>query len=153
MLLFAFSGSACAALRERASERVTVVNVVDGDTIVVRDGRGSEGTVRILGVDTPETKKPGSPIQCFGPEASAFTHTALAGRRVTLRYDVERYDKYGRTLAAVWVDGHDHARVLLAEGYARFLVIAPNGREAKAYLALELQARRAGRGLWGACRR
>ena len=134
-----------------ALESVRVLSVVDGDTIVVQPGSGAPRTVRIRGVDTPETKKPGVPIQCFGPEASAFTHRMLGGRRIRLGYDVEHHDKYGRTLAAVIVDGHDYARTLLAEGYARLLVIAPNGRHSRDYLALELDARLQRRGLWGAC--
>lgn len=140
----------CGVLDERASEPARVIEVVDGDTIVV-EVAGQARTVRILGVDTPETKKPGTPVQCFGPEASAFSHDRLDGRMVTLRYDVERTDRYGRTLAAVRVDGVDHAAALLAEGYARLLVIAPNGRDAKTYLALELEAQRNRNGLWGVC--
>jgi micrococcal nuclease len=141
----------CSAGWAGAPEAVQVASVVDGDTIVVRTATGATRTVRILGVDTPETKKPGVPIQCFGSEASAFTHRRLEGRRVRLGYDVERHDKYGRTLAAVIVDGRDYARTLLAEGYARLLVIAPNGRHSREYLALELDARLHRRGLWGAC--
>lgn len=137
----------------RRAVRGRVVEVVDGDTVVVTTGDAVRLTVRLLGVDTPETKKPGVPVQCFGPEASRYTHARLEGREVTLTFDVERHDKYGRTLAAVSVDGHDYARDLIANGYARVLSIAPNRRNARTYLGLELDARRDRRGLWGACER
>lgn len=132
-------------------ERGMVTEVVDGDTIVVRRASGEGRTVRILGVDTPETKKPGVPVQCFGPEASEYTHRQLLGESVELRLDIEHRDRYGRTLAYVAHNGVDHGRDLLAQGYARLLVIAPNGRRAREYLQVELQARRTQRGLWGAC--
>ena len=131
---------------------VNVVHVVDGDTVVVDDGHGSE-TVRLLGVDTPETVHPTKPVQCYGPEASAFTKSRLLGRRVTLERDVEARDRYGRLLAYVLVDGRRFNDELLRAGYARLLVIAPNGSHARQMLDEELAARRAGRGLWGRCTR
>jgi micrococcal nuclease len=129
----------------------TVVHVVDGDTIVValRDGRTE--TVRILGADTPETVDPRKPVQCFGPEASAYTKAQLSGRSVRLEFDVERRDRYGRLLAYVLVDGGRYEDDLLRRGLARLLVIPPNGSHARTMLAEELAARRARRGLWGAC--
>lgn len=137
----------------RAAHDVTpalVVDTVDGDTIHVRvDGRIE--TVRLLGVDTPETHHPTKPVECFGPEAEAYTRARLAGRPVTLEDDVERHDVYGRRLAYVSVDGHRFNDELLTRGYARLLVIPPNGAHARTMLAEELDARRAHRGLWGAC--
>jgi len=127
-----------------------VVDTVDGDTIHVRvDGRIE--TVRLLGIDTPETHHPTKPVQCFGPEAEAYTRARLRGREVTLEDDVERTDLYGRRLAYVSVDGHRFNDELLARGYARLLVIPPNGAHARRMLAQELAARRARRGLWSAC--
>jgi micrococcal nuclease len=129
----------------------TVIHVVDGDTIVValRDGRTE--TVRILGADTPETVDPRKPVQCYGPEASAYSKAHLAGRSVRLEFDVERRDRYGRLLAYVLVDGARYEDDLLRRGLARLLVIPPNGSHARTMLAEELEARRARRGLWGAC--
>src|SRR5260221_1877787 len=126
----------------------TVVHVDDGDTVVValRDGRTE--TVRILGADTPETVDPRKPVQCFGPEASAYTKAHLGGRSVRLEFDVERRDRYGRLLAYVLVDGKRYEDELLRLGLARLLVIPPNGAHARTMLAEALEARRARRGLW-----
>ena len=126
---------------------VRVVHVVDGDTIEVVDA-GRRETVRLLGVDTPETVDPRKPVQCFGPEASAYTKQRLEGRLVRLQPDVERRDRYGRLLAYVIVDGRRFNDELLQRGYARLLVIAPNGLHARAMLREQLAAKRASRGLW-----
>lgn len=129
----------------------TVVHVSDGDTISVEvDGRVER--VRILGADTPEVVDPRKPVQCFGPEASAYTKRRLApGTRVTLETDAEVRDKYGRLLAYVYVGGVRYDDELLRLGYARLLIIPPNGVHARAMLQEELEARAARRGLWGAC--
>jgi micrococcal nuclease len=134
-----------------ARYQASVVYTVDGDTIDVRFGNGRVDRVRILGADTPETKDPRKPVQCFGPEASAYTHERLAGKRVTLETDAEVRDKYGRLLAYVYVDGVRYDDELLRLGYARLLIIPPNGVHARAMLDAELEARTARRGLWGAC--
>jgi micrococcal nuclease len=128
------------------------MGVVDGDTIEVAVA-GRRETVRLLGVDTPETVHPHRPVECFGPEASAFTHSRLLGRTVGLTFDRVRRDRYGRLLAYVEVDGRRFNDVLLAGGYATLLVIPPNGAHGRTMLERELEARRAGRGLWGACER
>jgi micrococcal nuclease len=131
---------------------VRVTAVVDGDTIDVA-WAGRRERVRLLGVDTPETVDPRRPVGCYGPEASAFTHRRLQGRTVRLRFDRQRRDRYGRLLAYVEVDGRRFNDELLTGGYARVLVIPPNGRHGRAMLDEELAARSAGRGLWGACTR
>ena len=123
---------------------------VDGDTVHVRTVRGPE-TVRFLGVNTPETHHPTKGVECYGPEAAAFTDRELTGRRVELELDIEHRDIYGRLLAYVIVDGRRFNDVLLERGYARLLVIPPNGSHGRTMLAEELAARRAHRGLWGAC--
>jgi len=129
----------------------TVVHVADGDTIVVALRGGRTETVRILGADTPETVDPRKPVQCYGLEASAYSKAHLSGRSVRLEFDVERRDRYGRLLAYVLVDGKRYEDDLLRRGLARLLVIPPNGSHARTMLAEELAARRARRGLWGAC--
>jgi micrococcal nuclease len=129
----------------------TVLRTVDGDTIEVRTASGVTDTIRILGVDTPETHHPTKPVQCFGPEASAYTHSRLSGRTIQLEDDVETHDIYGRRLAYVIVDGERFDDELLRLGYARLLVIPPNEMHARAMLEAELEARRHRRGLWGAC--
>lgn len=129
-----------------------VLAVIDGDTLDVTAG-GRPERVRLLGVDTPETVDPHRPVGCYGPEAAAFTGRRLQGRTVRLSFDRQRRDRFGRLLAYVEVDGRRFNDDLLAEGYARLLIIPPNGRHGRAMLDQELAARSAGRGLWGACPR
>jgi micrococcal nuclease len=88
-----------------ASQRLTgrVVRAVDGDTLEVAIDGGTTETVRLIGVDTPETVKPDTPVQCFGPRASRFEHRRVEGHRVRLLTGVEPRDYYGRLLAYVWV--------------------------------------------------
>jgi micrococcal nuclease len=138
----------------RAAARfdASVVTTIDGDTIDVRLDGGRVERVRILGADTPETKDRRKPVQCFGPEASAYTHARLSGRQVSLETDSEVRDKYGRLLAYVYVDGDRFDDELLRLGFARLLIIAPNGAHGRAMLEAELEARTARRGLWAACR-
>jgi micrococcal nuclease len=127
------------------------VHVSDGDTLTVDLG-GRNERVRILGADTPEVVDPRKPVQCFGPEASAHTKARLPpGTQVTLETDAEPRDKYGRLLAYVYVGGARYDDELLRLGFARLLVIPPNGAHARAMLQAELAARAAGLGLWGAC--
>jgi len=133
---------------KRGVTRVT--RVVDGDTIEVRIGGGDED-VRLIGVDTPETVKPGAPVQCFGPRASRFTKHLLTGQRVRLVFGVERRDDYGRLLAYVHLGRRFVNAILVRRGLARSLTIPPNDRFAPLFRRLELRASRAGRGLWGAC--
>ena len=149
-----------------ASAVAQVMRVIDGDTIEVRIG-GHEEDVRLIGVDTPETVKPDTPVQCFGERASHFTKRRLSGQRVQLVFGVERRDIYGRLLAYVYLAdptfyASQHVQsaprrrffnpILLRRGLARTLTISPNDRYAARFRRLELAAARAGRGLWGACR-
>ena len=138
-------------LEEGPASAVTRVSrVVDGDTIEVRIGGRSED-VRLIGVDTPETVKPDTPVQCFGERASHFTKRRLTGKQVRLVFGVERRDVYGRLLAYVYLHGRFFNPILVHRGLARSLTIPPNDRFAPRFRRLELVAARAGRGLWGAC--
>jgi micrococcal nuclease len=130
---------------------VRVSRVIDGDTIEVQLGGRTED-VRLIGVDTPETVKPGTPVQCFGPRASHFTKRRLEGRRVRLIFGVERRDVYDRLLAYLYLGDRFFNSTLIGRGLARSLTIPPNDRFAAHFRRLELAAARAGRGLWGACR-
>ena len=132
------------------SASVVVTRVVDGDTIEVRLG-GQEEDVRYIGVDTPETVKPGAPVDCFGPQASSFNHRLVERRRVRLVFDSERRDVYGRLLAYVYLGDRFVNAELVRRGLARTLNIPPNDRFAGRLERLEIAAARAGRGLWGAC--
>jgi micrococcal nuclease len=131
-----------------------VVRVTDGDTIRVRlAGGGALERVRLIGIDTPETVKPDTPVQCFGRRASARTHALLDGRDVRLVRDAEERDRYGRLLAYVYrrPDGLFINAALARGGYARQLTIAPNVRFADRFRALVAEAREHRRGLWKSC--
>jgi micrococcal nuclease len=138
------------------SVEARVVRVVDGDTIVA-SVEGADQDVRYIGVDTPETVKPGTPVQCFGKRASAENHRLVEGRTVRLVFDRERRDVYGRLLAYVYTTGsRDHGSgfvnaELVRDGYARTLSIAPNTAHAPLFDHLAAHAGERGRGLWGNC--
>ena len=130
--------------------RAYVTRAVDGDTIEARIG-GQLEDVRYIGVDTPETVKPGTPVQCFGHRASDFDRRLVEHERVRLVFGVERRDVYGRLLAYVYI-GHRFVNAeLVHRGLARTLSIPPNTLHRALFRRLELRAARAGRGLWGAC--
>ncbi len=127
-----------------------VERVVDGDTIIVEE----VGRVRLIGVDTPETVHPNRPVEFFGKEASAFTKGLLEGKRVRLEYDQERQDRYGRTLAYVYLDdGTNDGTFVNAEiirrGYGHAYTRFPF-RHMEAFRQFEREARDNRRGLWGA---
>lgn len=128
----------------------TVTRVVDGDTVIARVG-GQELRVRLIGIDTPETVAPDQPVECFGPAASAFTHRRLEGRDVELEFDVERLDRYGRTLAYVWLGGELFNETLVREGYALVTTFPPDVRYVDRFVAAQRAAREQHLGVWGAC--
>jgi micrococcal nuclease len=128
-----------------------VVRVVDGDTIKVSLAGGRTERVRYIGVDTPESVKPGTPVQCFAKRASHFNASLVDGRAVTLRMDAEERDRYGRLLAYVYAGDRFVNRELVAKGYARTMTIPPNVAHADEFARLAQRAREAGRGLWRAC--
>lgn len=132
--------------------RGRVVRVTDGDTIRVALGNRSE-RVRYIGIDTPEEVRPDTPVQCYARRAAAENARLVAGRRVRLVLDVEARDRFGRLLAYVYRadDGRFVNEALVRGGFARTLTIRPNVRFAGRFAALAREARRAGRGLWGAC--
>jgi micrococcal nuclease len=131
--------------------RARVVRAVDGDTIEVRvDGEVED--VRLIGIDTPETVKPGAPVECFGPRASEFTHRLMDGRGIRLVFGVERRDVYGRLLAYAYVGPRFVNAELARRGLARTLTILPNSLHSGLFERLQRRAARSGRGLWGHCR-
>jgi len=129
-------------------EKVMVADAVDGDTIHV--GRGwRRTTVRLIGVDTPETVHPEKPVQFFGPEASEFTKRSLEGKWVRLRFEpLDRVDRYGRLLAYVFMeDGTFFNRELVRKGYARAYTRF-DFRYKRDFLLAQEEARQARKGLW-----
>jgi len=131
----------------------TLVRVVDGDTIQV-EVDGQREKVRLIGIDTPETKKPNSPVECFGPEASAFTTSLLPeGTPLLLERDVEARDDYDRLLAYVYRadDGLFVNLEIVAQGYANLLTFPPNVAHVDDFVAAARAAEAADLGLWRAC--
>lgn len=108
--------------------RGEVVRVIDGDTLVARID-GDDVRVRLLNIDTPETKDPDEPVQCMGPEATAFLEKRLpVGTEIELEYDQERTDRYDRTLAAVFESGSLVNAEIAAEGLGLPVLFEPNDR-------------------------
>jgi micrococcal nuclease len=138
--------------------RARVTHVVDGDTIDVELPNGDDETVRYIGIDTPETVKPDTPVQCGGPRAHEVNERLVRGRTVTLRFDEEHRDVYGRLLAYVYLPGAGPGgsplfvnAELVRRGLARTLTIPPNDSFASLFARLAARAGAAGRGLWGHC--
>ena len=125
-----------------------VERVIDGDTIHVRV-EGKSRTVRLIGVDTPETKHPTKAVQYFGREASAFTKAALEGKTVLLQKDRtgDTVDRYGRRLRYVLLDGDNFNARLIRDGYAHAYRRFPFSKRTE-FIRLEEQARQRGIGLW-----
>ena len=118
--------------------------VVDGDTIVVK----GIGKVRLIGVDTPETKHPRKPVEYFGKEASAFTKRMVEGKKVRLEYDWQRKDKYNRTLAYVYLkDGTFLNAEIIKQGYGHAYTCYPF-KYLEQFRKYEKEARENKRGLW-----
>lgn len=131
----------------------TMISVVDGDTIDVNVG-GHRERVRLIGIDTPETKKPNTPVQCYGPEATKFTKSLLpADEALHLERDVVARDDYGRILAYVYLagDGQFINLTIIRNGYARPLTIPPNVAHADEFVAASRAAQADNNGLWAGC--
>lgn len=126
---------------------------VDGDTVRVAIG-GEDESVRLIGIDTPETRGRNGLIECFGKEASKHTAKLIpVGTVVRLVRDAEARDRYGRLLAYVYRDRDDLFvnLALAADGYADVLTYPPNVAHAEEFVAAVREARNADRGLWRAC--
>ncbi|WP_276131828.1 thermonuclease family protein [Polluticoccus soli] len=124
-----------------------VTKVIDGDTFWIDDNE----KVRLIGVDAPESRNTGhKKIGYYGKEAKEFLKSYLTGKRVQLKYDVTRTDKYQRTLAYVYLeDGTFLNAELIKLGYAMVYTVPPNVKYADQFLDLQREARENSRGLWG----
>lgn len=145
-------GGAPAAARAAAIQEGRVVHVVDGDTIDVLAG-GRRVRVRYIGINAPESVDPRRPVECFGREAAAKNKELVDGKVVRLERDVSETDRYGRLLRYVYVGDLFVNAELVRLGYAQAVTYPPDVKYQELFLALEREAREAGRGLWGACRR
>lgn len=133
-----------------ADVRGRITDVIDGDTLQARI-RGTTTTVRLIGLDAPELPHPPDPAECFAAEAAGFAQTRVEGRRVTMQYDAERIDAYGRTLVYVWIGKRLFNEDILSKGYATVATIPPNVAQVQRLVEAERQARRDGIGLWDTC--
>lgn len=129
-----------------------VTKVVDGDTMDVtftENGKTKKETIRLLLVDTPETKDPNEPVQPFGPEASQFSKENLEGKNVELELDVSERDKYGRLLCYLWIGNKMFNEMLLEKGLARVAyVYPPNVKYVDQFREIQKKAQEAGLGIW-----
>jgi micrococcal nuclease len=131
------------------STPVQVVRVIDGDTIQVCCVFGDRVTVRYIGIDTPETHHPMKGVEYFGKEASEANRVLVEGRTVTLEFDVQQFDKYGRILAYIYLEDGTFVNAWLVEhGYAMVMTFPPNVKHEGLFLRLQREAREARRGLW-----
>ncbi len=136
--------TACAA--DRSDERAISAVVFDGDTLALEDGR----TVRLLGINTPELARDGKPSEPLAEDArSLLADLAGPGEALRLRRESERFDRFGRTLAHVFLDDGTNVQArLLDAGFATTLVVPPNQWSADCYAAVEARARAQRRGVW-----
>lgn len=137
-----------------------VERVIDGDTIEVTIRRrvpgagagrarvGATYPVRLVGIDTPESVRPGTPVECFGREASAAAKALLEGRVVRLVKDVEEVDRYDRLVRYVYIGDEMANARLVANGYAHAYTYPPDVRHSELFVLLQREAREADRGLW-----
>lgn len=132
------------------SDRATVVRVIDGDTIDVRYDDG-EHRVRLLNIDTPETKHPGKAVECLGPEATSYlADQLLPGDVVRLEYDVERHDRYDRELAGVFEDDVLINAEIARRGLGIPVLFEPNRKFLDEVTAAYEEAKAAGAGMFSA---
>ena len=129
----------------------TVKDFRDGDTITV-DMNGITETIRFIGIDTPETHKPDTPVQCYGPAASAYTKNRIGNQSIRLVSDslTTDRDRYNRLLRYVVLeDGTTLNLELVQKGYA-FAYAFPFSRSNEFFTEMD-KARSAHAGLWGNC--
>ena len=126
-----------------------VLSIVDGDTVKI-GYQGKKTSVRLIGVDTPETVHPSKPVEVYGTEASNFTRNLLLGESVYLRFDVEQTDRFGRLLAYLYraPDGLFVNLEIVRQGYGPVDTRFPF-KHIALFRHYETQARAAGKGLYG----
>lgn len=127
-----------------------VMRVVDGDTFMIADGTAKGQAVRLTGIDAPESRNSRNKVKhALGAEATAYLQKLIAGKKVRLEYDVDKTDRYGRTLAYVYLeDGTFVNAAIIKNGYASIMTIPPNVKYQELFLKLEKRARNNHKGLW-----
>ncbi len=135
------------AVPQAGSETAVVASVIDGDTVLLTDGR----KVRYVGIDAPEAKGSDAQVTCYGAEATAENMRLVAGKSVSLEKDTKETDKYGRLLRYVYVDGNSVSKALVAGGFARSKWYPPDTRYQNQLDTLQITAQQEKKGLWGVC--
>ena len=136
-------------------ELYSVIKVVDGDTLAI-EMNGQTQTIRLIGIDTPETVHPSKPVECFGVEASSYAKEVLAGTQVSIETDTtqDTYDKYGRLLAYVILeDGTNFNKLMIEEGYGYEYTYSLPYKYQNEFKLAQQRAQANKRGLWadGVC--
>jgi micrococcal nuclease len=135
---------------DRFDATAAVTEVVDGDTINISPAINGNDEVRLIGMDTPETRDPDEEIEPYGPEASPYAVSELSGVDIEREFDQERTDRYGRLLAYVYPAGGEMFNMdLVEDGYAQAYPYPPNTRYEDRFAAAQDEARDAGLGIWG----
>lgn len=146
--------NALSEVDQRVMTQGVVKKVVDGDTIELETGE----KVRYVGIDTPETKHPKKPVQCFGREASQKNKELVEGKVILMEKDISDTDRYGRQLRYIYLpnpEASDEAifvnEYLVEQGYALLLTYPPDVKYDTLLRDAEKRAREGKKGLWGAC--
>lgn len=150
LLVFLFQNFPESGVAQTKTSPVLVTKVSDGDTFWVTYPSGKEEKIRLIGINAPESRKTGkTDVEVFGKEASEYATNLLLNKRVRLEFDVQKYDRYKRTLAYAYLESGQMVNSLLVkQGYARVATYPPNVRYQELFQQLEKEARNARRGLW-----
>jgi micrococcal nuclease len=137
-------------LSQQKTGALEISKLVDGDTFWVKNEKGQNEKIRLIGINTPEVRRSGrTEVEFYGKEASDYVKKILTGQRVLLEYDVQRYDRYKRTLAYVYLDDGLFLNAhLIKEGYASVATFPPNVKYSEWFIKLEREARTQKKGMW-----
>ena len=133
-----------APVKPSGLEQVIITRVIDGDTVVTSEGE----RIRYIGIDTPETVHPFKDVEFYGKEASDKNKALVEGKTVELEKDISKTDRYGRTLAYIWLNNELINATLVREGYAYAYTYPPDVKYSNYFLVLQRQAQDNRRGLW-----
>lgn len=138
------------AFSQEQTDLLEISKFVDGDTFWVKNEQGIDEKIRLIGIDTPEARRTGrTEVEFFGKEASHYVKEYLCGRKVRLVFDVQRFDRYKRTLAYVYLDDGTFLNAhLVANGYASAATFPPNVKFSEYFKKLEREARNKEIGMW-----
>lgn len=136
--------------KKKARLYYTVTRVVDGDTFWIDNGTEKGEKIRLIGVDAPESRRTSrKEVGYFGKESKRYLSSLLLNQEVSIAYDVDHTDRYGRTLAYVYLkDGTFVNAELVKQGYAMVMTVPPNVKYAEEFVRFQVEARQHNRGLW-----